>query len=63
MFAEFHEVPISFVMPVPLSIHSYKPASHSMDFHDILYLELIKSVENSSLPNSKIIRHLTWRPI
>ena len=40
-----------------------------MDFHDILYLEFIKSVESSksvecsSLPNSKSIRHFTWRPM
>jgi hypothetical protein len=44
MFAEFQEFHISFIM----SVHTYKLTFHSMDFHDILYSELIKSVENSS---------------
>jgi len=34
-----------------------------MDFDAILYSELIKSVERSSLPNLKSIRHFMWRPV
>jgi putative effector of murein hydrolase len=66
MFAEFQKVTISLVMTVCPSIHMETLGSHWMNFHEVLYLSIIKKSVKTiqvSLKSDDNNPYSIWRPM